>query len=1005
MTRSKANEEFRFTQQLTELLRVVADCLRCGDALLELASVQALTLFAKGVETESTCCSPDCVLGVLTEVELAARSHEDAKPSSWLFNHSLMDEAEVLPRIIEAYASEVEELLGFDADQDGDVDAAEMQRYAQMNDGDATNDHDAVADLPAEETKTAEEITQEGMKSPEYVSEFLTTMTKLLVELSLSPISAGAMCRLDAIVLIADVVSVVTDIKHPVLAVSIGCLWNMLEHSNAQLQGGDVALSLTGLLDRRRHTSAQYQMGSQGAIAALCAAFERLLVWGMRESERSLRNQVLIVASLVARRPENRRWFIETGFFSLLLLYSTAAEMGLPTDADQRRFGTTDTDDHEMKTLMWSLIADLCMQCNATVTNEDGQTQVIDYGHECRAIMRQSLFLPTLLLYLDPAQASHPYVSTWSAASRREVELHALSILRLLAPLCPQEFGNNAGPLVALLYFRKHTEGLSVAAEATDSAETDELSGEPDIERQYHALRLVEAVAACSLHGEDEGEGESFCAILGEAGAVEDFVFSLSQADPTQATLTASQILQQTRQRAREEYGVKELPGDDGVTLATAKPSYVTPSMYIEALLSSIAAVVCTRHPDNQRRFRRAGGIRMLLPWLVHRKDDDVHQAYITVAAVAATWAATKLVRKSQAKFVACDGMALLLDLLEASPRYMTNQIVGCIADLVDTPACRPYAKVWRSDRTGTSVVGHLLDLWQAEETRLQVPRESDGAIADPHNPLQGAVSTDTPVTLAANAAAGFADPPAGSRRRKSLANAGKAAKTKADRAQSASEPLSPSDSPSGADSPAFGRLKRALKAAKLWQSVQVNDPDSEIEIAAMDDDLRPKLHAVLDRMSAELDDMMLLADDYEDVNNARRITLALVSKYEHLLLADAWQRVERVLRANGVTPIKPDALLLDQKLEDGFNHAMGLKFIQRQSHSAQEAAVREEEDKFLSTVQQNRQAAEVSDGQATHMRHTMRGKGSHHRSNSLLCGYVFESDTGCGILRRPRPA
>jgi hypothetical protein len=56
----------------------------------------------------------------------------------------------------------------------------------------------------------------------------------------------------------------------------------------------------------------------------------------------------------------------------------------------------------------------------------------------------------------------------------------------------------------------------------------------------------------------------------------------------------------------------------------------------------------------NQTRFRRAGGVQLLVPWLRHPVDDSVSvsKVNIPVAALALTWEAVARNKKNETKFV-----------------------------------------------------------------------------------------------------------------------------------------------------------------------------------------------------------------------------------------------------------------------------------------------------------------------------------------------------------------
>ena len=101
-------------------------------------------------------------------------------------------------------------------------------------------------------------------------------------------------------------------------------------------------------------------LGIKKTFDVLRGIFEQTLVGGFRARDKELRNNVLVVASILARHHRNHQFFISSGFLDSLLLYSTAPEIGLPTPAESHNFGTSSNDDFELKRV-WQLISDLAM--------------------------------------------------------------------------------------------------------------------------------------------------------------------------------------------------------------------------------------------------------------------------------------------------------------------------------------------------------------------------------------------------------------------------------------------------------------------------------------------------------------------------------------------------------------------------------------------------------------------------------------------------------------------
>jgi hypothetical protein len=78
-------------------------------------------------------------------------------------------------------------------------------------------------------------------------------------------------------------------------------------------ENGDVSLSLKDLMDKRRHANAAYTLGTSDAVIALKTLLQRTLADGNRKSDKQLRNTAVIIATLLAKRKENRVLFLEAG--------------------------------------------------------------------------------------------------------------------------------------------------------------------------------------------------------------------------------------------------------------------------------------------------------------------------------------------------------------------------------------------------------------------------------------------------------------------------------------------------------------------------------------------------------------------------------------------------------------------------------------------------------------------------------------------------------------------
>ena len=460
---------------------------------------------------------------------------------------------------------------------------------------------------------------------------FLETLTHLVQCLSMHSANARALIRAGAADALVTLLDVVQSPRQPIVAHVVETLWNLCEHSAAALYEGGVALSLKGLLRKHRTENACYLLSTVQVFEVFGSLFRRLLAAPATAFVRSLRNDVLVVATLVARSPSlpplppptglgahaagassdtlqhssqgaailgGGGLVLESGLLHEVLLYSTACEMGLPTEAPFRAFGTAQEGDMQLKTLLWDLVLVSVMseqeaaegaaqakhelqrrqqllalkKGGSSVEMEGGSDQTREgaFAHSLPVLqeVKSSLFIHALLCYLDPAQDQHPYLRAWTPAQRRALELQALSVLLALAPRCLAEFGEAGGPTVTLLYLRKHAGMLSVkqvegggkvhmegGAGGVDSdlstpfvpADVQDLvDGEDDGDRVYLALRLLTVTSGAGAEGGSkwsEGgstHGSDFAAAVGELGGVQDIIALLRSIAPAADALVSA---------------------------------------------------------------------------------------------------------------------------------------------------------------------------------------------------------------------------------------------------------------------------------------------------------------------------------------------------------------------------------------------------------------------------------------------------------------------------------
>ena len=755
---------------VVSFVRAVADLLSINDAPLQVSVAQALQQVMRGYLPQGQ------------------RRRDD---TAWKYNHEIATKAHVADMVVARLAAELDELMTYDADGDNKINAEEMHNAVVDNDADATNDDEAF-----NETKAADMVRGGQIVRPPYL---LGLLVKLVWELSSHGPNSQQLVVQGTPQLLMRLLSAVEDYREQVVYLSIEALWNMLEHSKHHLAQGDICISLKSLLKKHRAANAAYLLANEAAVVTLTSLLERLLLFGFKKADKMLRNEVIVVAALIAERKSAVPLFVQSGFLSLLLEYGVAAEMELPVDANPRNFATSDPVDLEFKTLAWGVVAAM------SVASEDAMARV-----------NESLFVQTLLLYLNPSHHhGNRYLQIWAPTQRRSLDLLAGRLLSQIAPQCVSLINSYHGAMVALNHIRSHSSMLSTPPVDDDDGEAATELGEDasvdappvddtedDVDRQYAALCLLQVTCT-----EDQQT------VLGENGAIEDLLTLLSGINatvppPAEVAPTAT------------------------VTAATATPSDLSAGLLVEAVFTALSMLCRGGHEDNQTRFRRAGGVSALLAWLRYDPEDAVVKPLAVVPVVAALWEAVVGNRRSEARFIADEGTIALLDLLDVCPSLARGQVVGVLADLLLNPRSHAYVKSWRSDSSGDDAVVVLLALWGSEERRLGITRAPDGSLADPMRPLDVAVPTAVP--------GGAGDGGLGGTGSGSGSGEG--------------TPRSPNGSPKG-DKPAFDRLRRALKASKLWTRVGGEEPTAKLQRSLGAADLRPKIYAVLASLGMEYDD------------------------------------------------------------------------------------------------------------------------------------------------------
>ncbi|XP_051658089.1 cilia- and flagella-associated protein 69-like isoform X3 [Manacus candei] len=169
---------------------------------------------------------------------------------------------------------------------------------------------------------------------------------------------------------------------------------------------------LWNLLENASKEEVVNQLSSLECVHALKEVFVDAL-HGFRHCDRQLRNDLLVIATLLAENPAVP--MIESGFTKLLIVLATFNEVKIPSPLVEGLKLTYSYEDFEMKKLLFNIIG------------------VLSKNPSAAQLLSENDVMPALLYYVKPNQK--PGFYDWSAAQYEELQLHAIAVLAAVAPV------------------------------------------------------------------------------------------------------------------------------------------------------------------------------------------------------------------------------------------------------------------------------------------------------------------------------------------------------------------------------------------------------------------------------------------------------------------------------------------------------------------------------------------------------------------------------------------
>jgi len=227
--------------------------------------------------------------------------------------------------------------------------------------------------------------------TPTILRELSSVLLYLCLDLSLDPPSAAIMC--ESSICDGAITLVQKDFRlnqrDPRILSSIELMWNVLEHFLEQFK------STNPSPEDMRNILSQYAdrvVDFGRAIPVLQSIVRFVLSDGFRLADKELRNEVVIILTMLAQFPSAVGYFIDAGLFHLLITYACIEEAGAHSwDAfskdigKYRNFATISDVDLEYKRGLWFIISEL-LRSNDT---------------DALSIVASSPLYATMLIYLE----------------------------------------------------------------------------------------------------------------------------------------------------------------------------------------------------------------------------------------------------------------------------------------------------------------------------------------------------------------------------------------------------------------------------------------------------------------------------------------------------------------------------------------------------------------------------------------------------------------------------
>ncbi|XP_063523683.1 cilia- and flagella-associated protein 69 isoform X8 [Pongo pygmaeus] len=466
---------------------------------------------------------------------------------------------------------------------------------------------------------------------------------------------------------------------------------------------------LWNLLEKSSKEEVIQQLSNLECLLALKEVFKNLFMRGFSHYDRQLRNDILVITTIIAQNPEAP--MIECGFTKDLILFATFNEVKSQNLLVKGLKLSNSYEDFELKKLLFNVIVILCKDLPTVQLLIDGKV--------------------ILALFTYVKKPEKQKIIDWSAAQYEELQLHAIATLSSVAPLLIEEYMSCQGN-ARVLAFLEWCESEDPFFSHGNSFHGTGGRGNKFAQMRY-SLRLLRAM----VYLEDETVNKDLCEkgtiqqmigifknIISKPNEKEEAIVLEIQSD---ILLILSGLCENHIQRKLQAliqllivfyHPVPGLLWKNNHNLAYWEPELNSKAMRKEIFGTEGVDIVLHVMKTDPRKLQSGLGYNVLL--------------FSTLDSI---WCCILGCYPSEDYFLEKEGIFLLLDLLALNQKKFCNLILGIMVEFCDNPKTAAHVNAWqgKKDQTAASL---LIKLWRKEEKELGVKRDKNRKIIDTKKPL-----------------------------------------------------------------------------------------------------------------------------------------------------------------------------------------------------------------------------------------------------------------------------